>query len=263
MLRSKVKINNNRRFYAVATLLLVVFTVLLSLVIEQKKLPEQAIKTQVILTKAFSNQDLKKPHSVEISLSNYELPAPSVMSFTSKQVLTQTKNQALQKKTITKSSKQSSDAEAKQQLQKLSEMNGDSLQLNYPDSISKTNEILKYMHNCIGIDLAAYTGENLIMLKQKQGSHSPMLRIASGHLTQFERSLLDLYASEHPLARLYPMWFDMRLSRKIHEHSAGAALQNFSGVYQLQGKTLWLQNIKINNKTLSESWLLADANSCR
>ncbi|MDT0594062.1 hypothetical protein [Glaciecola petra] len=257
-----VRENNDRRFYAVATLLLVVFTFLLNHLIEQNKLVEQVNKTRVTPSEQSTKTVLTASVPVNISMANFQLPTPSEMNVSSRQVTAQTTQASSQKSTNRKLSQKSTHTEVKQQLNKMTKMNGDMLQLKFPDSISKTEAILQYMHNCIGIDLAAYTGKNLIMLKQRQASHSPLLRIASGHMTQIEHSLLELYASQHLLARLYPMWFDMRLSQKIHEYSAGADLQKFSGVYQLKGQTLWLHNINMNNKNVSESWLLADAENC-
>ena len=149
------------------------------------------------------------------------------------------------------------------QLQAMTEMQGEAMQLRFPDSIQTTKRILNYMHKCIGIDIAAYTGKDLIMLKQSQTRHSPMLRLASGQMTQTESALLALYASSYTLARLYPLWFDMRLSQKIYESLQSNELKQFSGTYRLLNNNLWLDNITLNGKALDESWLMADASQCR
>ena len=155
-----------------------------------------------------------------------------------------------------------------QQYSQLASLNGANLQLNFPNNPQETSRILHYMHDCIGIGLGAFSnakqsGESLTILSQAKGDYSAIMRLASGVQTAKEKSLLQAYAPKQQLARLYPKWFDLGLSKKIAIEIGQAKLSQFSGTYQLQGNELSLHNILINKQAVSGEWTLSKIFLCR
>lgn len=272
-------------FYLAATALVIILTYLIDVYMQQIDTESLKETTNTQPDKSAQDQNLQAQFDdtltkVQIQLSSVSLPPPSITvplnknnkdkmetSYTIKHAIDNVKNntKTSDNSDITQSSRLKqikTQAKIKQQLLAMTAMQGDSMQLRFPASQHETEQILTYMHDCIGIDLAAYKNDALIMLKQTHAQHSPMLRVASGHTNKTERSLLTLYANDASLARLYPLWFDMRLSAKIYEQVKDTKLSFFEGEYYLSGSRLFLKNIAINGIKLKESWLMADATMC-
>ncbi len=152
-----------------------------------------------------------------------------------------------------------------QVLTKFTQLDTKQLSLRFPRNQNDTQRILQFMHRCIGIDIGALQGQNLVRLSHKLNQHSPLLRLASGELSQKESALLSAYAKGAPLVRIYPHWFDAGLAKYVAHHQAkiGAnALQQLSGEYRLVGQKLWLTQIQLNTTNISKDWLLASSTLC-
>ncbi len=121
-------------------------------------------------------------------------------------------------------------------------------------------ETIEYMHTCVGIGLAAFDGAQLTNLNatpnKLYSGYSKILREVSGFKSNYERALLNTYAPGQHLIRLYPKWFDMKLSTFIANHIKNQPLTQFSGAYLLKSDTLQLTNIRINNEAVQGRWTL-------
>ncbi len=116
--------------------------------------------------------------------------------------------------------------------------------------------VLDYMHQCVGIDIGALDKGRLMLLSHKNQTHSKIMRVASGYFTPYETALLDSYAPNKPLVRLYPEWFDRQLSVEIQQALGNLPLTQISGEYKLINHRLYLKDILLNHSPVSEMWLL-------
>lgn len=140
-------------------------------------------------------------------------------------------------------------------INQLAALKGIDRTLYFPET--STQQILTYMHNCVGIDLGAVKKNNLTLFSHKNNSHSQIVRAANGFLTPHEQALLAAYAPNQVLVRLYPKWFDERLGKAIDASLGKQAMTQLSGHYALRGKNLWLTKVKLNHKSLEQDWLLS------
>lgn len=134
------------------------------------------------------------------------------------------------------------------------------LSFRFPSSTktSASIKVLEFMHQCIGIGIAAYNGESLIRLNNIKAEYSKIMRLSDGIRTPAEQGLMLSYAPGRHLVRLYPSWFDIALAKHISQTIGNDALQQISGEYYLSPKGLHLREIVINHNKISQTWLLAN-----
>jgi hypothetical protein len=149
---------------------------------------------------------------------------------------------------------QSTERQIENVLNQLAALDGADRSLYFPKKTTK--RILEYMHSCIGIDVGAVAHNSLTVLSHKNRQHSHIVRVANGYRTRQEQALLDIYAPNQALVRLYPISFDEALGRVIVNELGLDELTQLSGQYMLQGNSLWLTNITINHKTIPNDWRL-------
>ncbi|MFT6268386.1 MAG: hypothetical protein ACJAVV_001194 [Alphaproteobacteria bacterium] len=155
----------------------------------------------------------------------------------------------------TKSLAQPSKVEIKQRLSQLVALKGSERSLYFPEATTK--QILEYMHSCIGIDVGAVQDNKLTVFSHKNKHHSAIVRVASGYRTQQEQALLDVYAPNQTLVRLYPISFDEVLGKSIARYLGTAPLTQLSGQYALRRNSLWLTNVSVNQKNVLTDWQLS------
>ena len=158
--------------------------------------------------------------------------------------------------------KTNSDKLITQHLNNMRNLNAKQLQLAFPASSIATQRILKYMHQCIGIDIGALKGDGLIRLSHKVKQQSNILRLASGAKTPYEQALLNAYAKNLDMVRIYPHWFDETFAKYIASTLGNTPLSQLSGEYKLIGQTLSLDHIVINDQVLKGSWRLSNVQVC-
>ncbi|MGJ8691259.1 MAG: hypothetical protein ACSHW0_02115 [Thalassotalea sp.] len=177
-----------------------------------------------------------------------------------------------------------------QVLQQLTRAEGIEVTLAWPQDYSDYQQVLTYFEQCLGIGFGVLQGEQLLVLTpvNNNGSISHWLREVNGDLTVNEERLLinhnngvigvnantntntNTSTNNHNQAakyvRLFPQSFDQRLAQLIsqtlltHQQLAGqqfsSLVANFKVSYQNRVKTLALDNIKLNQQALKNSWLL-------
>jgi hypothetical protein len=153
------------------------------------------------------------------------------------------------------------------QYKQLSQLGTANLRLRFPNDWRTTEQILRFMHECIGISLGAYDvskedANKLTLLTENQQDYSQIMRVVSGQQTKRETNLLKVYAPGQQLVRLYPSWFDYAMSAKIADVIGMQALTQLSGTYQLRGNELLLLNVSINDQMVAGNWSLAKLNVC-
>lgn len=163
--------------------------------------------------------------------------------------------------------KQTQAQATKTQYAQLSQLDNTNLRLRFPNNVRETQQILRFMHDCIGISLGAYDARKqdasrLTLLTYNNQNHSTIMRLVFGQKTERERALMQAYAPNLQLARLYPKSFDYALSSKIAAYIGANGLNQFSGTYQLRGNELLLKSVTINNKATQQNWSLAQVSVC-
>ena len=148
-------------------------------------------------------------------------------------------------------------------LKELTELAPNQLQLRFPSSSYKTQQILRYMHQCVGIDIGVLEGQNLMRFTNKIVQQSPLLRVASGMQSMKEKAFMTTYGHGLPLVRIYPYWFDQSLTQHIIGQIGEQALSHLEGEYQLRAQQLWLVSLKVNKQNIQTDWLMANIQLCR
>ena len=216
-----------------------------------------------------------------LSITDYSLPAPpynpsiqsmpneTVNKATSKVSFKLDKQLASEKEIKLTESINISEEEKSLAVQKhlddFVKLSGQSRELYFASSsANKQSRVIEYMHDCIGIGLAAYNGQQLTMLSAQNVEHvsshgySKVLRQVNGFKSEYETALLNTYAPNQQLIRLYPKWLDLRLANYIYQVLGNEQLTQFKGSYVLQNDKLLLTNIIINHHNVSGSWILMD-----
>ena len=268
--------------YAVASAFVVLLTLLIDYIYfqqnEQPTEPQARLPQQVEQTPV--NESIKAaPKMTQMSLVNISIPPPpsNEQNHDSEQALVQQslplinkgngskpkvedlKTPAQLQSSIKLSANNKSVTPTKsqitQRLNQLVALDGIDRTLYFPES--NKQQILAYMHNCVGIDVGGVKQNNLTLFSHKNNSHSQIVRAANGFKTAHEQALLAAYAPNQTLVRLYPKWFDERLGKAIATSLGNQTLTQLSGHYALRGKTLWLTNIMLNHHSTSQEWVLS------
>jgi hypothetical protein len=196
------------------------------------------------------------PQITHLAFVEITLPAPQVAQKTALPAKTfMTMQNSSQVASHTKSSTQPSKVEIKQRLNQLVALKGSERSLYFPES--STKQILEYMHSCIGIDVGAVKDNKLTVFSHKNRRHSEIVRVANGYRTEHEQVLLDIYAPNQTLVRLYPISFDETLGKSIAQYLGATPLTQLSGQYALRRNSLWLTNVSVNQKSISGDWQLS------
>lgn len=180
--------------------------------------------------------------------SNEQAPAPKVASAGDAQMV-------MKPDAIDKYNSEPNKLQVTQRLNQLVALKGIDRTLYFPDA--HTQQILAYMHNCVGIDIGAVRENNLTLFSHKNKAHSQIVRAANGFKTTQETALLAAYAPNQVLVRLYPKWFDERLGKEIANSLGNQKLTQLSGNYALRGQSLWLTDVNLNSKAIGQDWLLS------
>lgn len=267
MLRIKSK---SDKYYLVASLVLIACMIVvhdrLSLTHQEKaehtptvskaqlNIIEEHNKVIRFSNKVFMPPPPSKPNSVSVISS---VSASSNVSYSNEHKSKQ--NKASNQKT-TKNSLQASDVQTT--LSSLQRLDGQQLQLTYPSSHRLTLQIIQYMYQCVGIDVGAIKDGSMVVLSNNLKQSSPLLRLVSGTQLDHEQNLIRAYARGADLVRVYPNWFDIRLSKHILAHTNGQELFQLSGEYRLIDQALYLTKVKVNNFDLQKNWALTNSQLC-
>lgn len=268
-------LNTRNAYYLLATIGLIIFTLILDIGFITELKQEVVTKEADIQPSASTRKKL-----VSVNLLNaVDLPPVPALESTSMPVdikrawavehLAQHKveqQQTLNTQTTNSAPHHSegvSESHIQSQFDNMLHLDSQQLQLSFPRSEASTQRILNYMHKCIGIDLGALKDNSLMRLTEKLTKQSDIIRVASGAKTSYEQALVNTYAKGLPMVRIYPYWFDKTFAQYIANNLGGASLHQLSGEYQLVGQTLSLVNIMLNQRALNTTWRLANVQICQ
>lgn len=227
----------------------------------------ETVKAAKVLPKltqmSLLNVDLPLPPALTVSQPNRldlgQSAAPSKNQQVSEQALkfqSRTNKQVLVKAhSMNLAANEPNQFQITQRLNQLVALKGIERTLYFPEA--NTRQVLAFMHNCVGIDIGAIKDNKLTLFSHKNNDHSQIVRAANGFKTPQEKALLQAYAPNQVLVRLYPKWFDERLGREIASSLGSQKLTQLSGRYALRGDSLWLTEVNINRKAISKDWLLS------
>lgn len=238
----------HNKFYLYATLTVAVLTFVIDYVYLSTPAALQIKKDSPTYNKA---KLPSIPLPKELSLrSQISLPSPPTGELVQPQLSHELSN-------ITLTEQQNTTARIAQ----LTELSSHTLQLRFPSNPVNAQQIIQYMHQCVGIDIGALQDNNLIRITHKVQQQSPMLRLSSGAQSNHEKALLLTYAKGLDLVRIYPYWFDQKMSQFIQSALGSEPLIQLSGEYKRKGQQLWLSKVTVNNKQQAD-WLLSNIQVC-
>lgn len=230
-----------------------------------ERLPSKAQVAEVLpkLTQiSLLNIDLPLPPALNsnqpegLSVEHNALPREQQSSAQAQRMQSSTdKQMSLKAHSMNKAANKPDQFQITQRLNQLVALKGIERTLYFPES--STAQVLAFMHNCVGIDIGAVKDNNLTLFSHKNNDHSQIVRAANGFKTPQERALLQAYAPNQVLVRLYPQWFDERLGSEIARSLGTQKLTQLSGKYALRGDSLWLTEVNVNHKSISRDWLLS------
>jgi hypothetical protein len=254
----------------------IVFVVLLTVFIDHRYFSPKKPHLESIPSETQAAELL--PKLTQMSLINVDLPLPPALATSQTQVLqveqnplpprnkksseqaqqvqtSSDKQVLLQAHSMSKAIIEPNQFQITQKLNQLVSLKGIERTLYFPEA--NTRQVLAFMHNCVGIDIGAVKDNNLTLFSHKNSDHSQIVRAANGFKTPQENALLQAYAPNQILVRLYPKWFDERLGKEIASSLGTQKLTQLSGTYALRGDSLWLTEVNVNSKPTSRDWLLS------
>lgn len=274
----KFGLNTNLQ-YSLATLGVIVATVLIDTLFTSKH--TSVIETQIASAPAKEQTPklVLPPMAKAISLAqNVTLPPVPKRNNSANLQTSEKKPLTIQKEELTETSYKHHNARSQQieyatksqelqsidhHLNTMSSLSAEQLTLRFPISSRATQNILQYMHKCVGIDVGAIKDNSLMRLSHKVSHESQILRLVSGQKTQKEIALINAYAKGQAMVRIYPHSFDNTFATHVFKTIGSASLTQLSGEYQLLGQKLSLTNISVNQFPIENDWLLANIQICR
>lgn len=157
---------------------------------------------------------------------------------------------------------------------------GPDINIGWPNDSEGRNELFKTLRRCYGLQVLLVDKNNkLYRLVDRPGrSYSPDLsrtsglaRQVNGEISNAEKKLLRDIQSHHSLVkgmrpmRLFPRNFDRRLLAGFSEmgNSDLNRIKTLTARFRLQGTSLFVEKIRINERDLPESFDLSSASICR
>ena len=246
----------------------------------QNKLPKAAISNTAKL--AFVDIPLPSPQAIPLSHENKPAKPSALLgtlgshgdvepSYANK--VQKTNLRAETSKLVDVKNESPKASTVAQKVSELSDLKGSQRVLYFPnenaalhnkENAGANEKILRYMHKCLDVGLAALDGTNLIMLNKPghvnsteyMAQYSQLIRVVSGAKLPLEQDLLSLYAPNKSLVRLFPYWFDQTLGYYLAKQLHNTELTQFSAQYMLQKGSLWLTDISVNNENVTQAWLI-------
>lgn len=132
-----------------------------------------------------------------------------------------------------------------------------SLEIAWPDRAGERDALFDYLYRCIGMQFAVLDQDSLVLAKKSLGqTPSDWLRVAQGELNRREIRWIQKYQLRGTPVRLLPKTVDLQLSRLISQHLGKQELSAFRGRYRYQQDVLFLDNIALNGRAVTQHWQL-------
>jgi hypothetical protein len=149
---------------------------------------------------------------------------------------------------------------------------GVDIQIAWPQDVNKRQAALNFMYQCVGVQFAVLNGNTLTKINHTKTNHtkidhnkpnqsklidySEWIRVAQGSLSKKEQNWLNAYAIKGTPIRLFPRQLDWRLAEYLANVLKGTPLASLRANYQVTNYSLKLTHIYINNKKITNSWIL-------
>ncbi len=134
---------------------------------------------------------------------------------------------------------------------------GIDVQLAWPQGADERQTVLDFMYQCVGVQFAVLNDNNITQRHQTTLSdYSDWVRVAQGSLSKKEQNWLNAYALTGTPIRLFPRHIDWRLAQYLTHALKSLPLVSLRANYQVTNQKLHLTNIQLNNRVITDSWVL-------
>jgi hypothetical protein len=143
------------------------------------------------------------------------------------------------------------------QLYKQLSQQGLDIQLAWPVNSQQRKSVFEYMYQCAKMQFAVLDGINIT--KMNNTLHSPYsdwIRVAQGQLADKEKNWLQGFALQGIPIRLFPQALDWSMAKHLVQALNSRQLTSLRANYQVINQQLWLTEIRLNKRLLTQAWPL-------
>ncbi|MFT4926376.1 MAG: hypothetical protein ACI8WB_002474 [Phenylobacterium sp.] len=151
-------------------------------------------------------------------------------------------------------------------LQQVEAGNGPVIEIAWPKGFAKRKRLYNMLVNCQGVQLGILADDTVHPITANKGLYSRLVRVVSGVMLPQEHREYQSSRFQGTPVRLFPRALDGRLMAGLRQLSTQLAmpfqtLSSVRGLYVMQGKRLYIQDLIMDGQMIPGQVLLADG--CR